>query len=184
MSISKSPERHSFQAQSSIKKLAEDPNNLAALDTLGWYNEAKISALERENDETWQHDNMEYDLRTTDWILEKVRSDDIYAQHLYAAMCNREFTKNAVWPLLQNKKWSCSWRHAGGIVADMRQEGDYIDWYCSGIVDKDIPDEEFQQLTHASKERYLKTRAYVHESIVTGEIRADLLKAGWIVVDE
>mgnify|MGYP003705677079 CR=1 FL=1 len=30
----------------------------------------------------------------TDWILEKVRESDVYAQHLYAAMCNNEFQKN------------------------------------------------------------------------------------------
>jgi hypothetical protein len=29
--------------------------------------------------------------------------------------------------------WSCSWRYAGGLVADMREQGEnYLDFYCSG----------------------------------------------------
>jgi len=84
-----------------------------------------------------KQDDLEYDLRSTEWVIEKVKADKVYAQHLYAAMCNNDFMRNEVWPILTEKKWSCSWRHAGGIIADMRGEGDYIDWYCSGIVDAD-----------------------------------------------
>ena len=72
-------------------------------------------------------DNMEYDLLTTDWILEKVRSSKVYAQNLYCAMCNNDFIKREMWPLLKEQTWSCSWRYAGGIIANMRQQGDYID---------------------------------------------------------
>ena len=81
--------------------------------------------------------NMEYDLLTTDWILDKVRASDSYAQNLYAAMCNMRFVRKELVPYLRQDPdkdlWSRSWRSAGGIIADMRQEGDYIDWYCSGI---------------------------------------------------
>jgi hypothetical protein len=29
--------------------------------------------------------------------------------------------------------YSCSWRYAGGLVADLREQGeDYLDFYCSG----------------------------------------------------
>lgn len=112
----------------------------------------------REND-------LEYDLLTTDWILEKVRSNEAYAQNLYAAMCNNSFKKN-------EKEWYCSWRYAGGIVANMRQEGDYIDWYCSGIRNID-DDEEVNKLWDG--------RNYVREEVVTEEISEDLEKLGWIV---
>jgi hypothetical protein len=47
-------------------------------------------------------ENMEYDLLTTDWILEKVRECDVYAQNLYASMCNRDFIKYDVMPILKN----------------------------------------------------------------------------------
>jgi hypothetical protein len=134
-------------------------------------------------DPNWQKDNMEYDLRSTQWIVDKVKGDDVYAQNLYAAMCNRDFTKNDVWPILTEKRWSCSWRHAGGIVADMLEKGDYIDWYCSGI--KNSPsEEEIAKFNDVQKQQYLQLQAYVGEGMVTDEIREDLLKLGWIVLDD
>jgi hypothetical protein len=92
-------------------------------------------------------------------------------------MCNREFTKNEVWPILKDQRWSCSWRGAGGIVADMREEGDYIDWYCSGIRDND-------ELVASVDPASGISRQYVNEAVVTDEIREDLLKLGWVVVPE
>ena len=135
-------------------------------------------------DPEWQKDNMEYDLRSTQWIIDKVKGDEVYAQHLYASMCNNDFTKNDVWPILTEKRWSCSWRHAGGIIADMQEKGDYIDWYCSGIRDsKILDDDEFRALTKEQQESYIQGKKFVPESCVTDEIREDLLKLGWIVVD-
>jgi hypothetical protein len=100
-------------------------------------------------------------------------------------MCNNDFTKNDVWPILTEKRWSCSWRHAGGIIADMQGKGDYIDWYCSGIRDsKILDDDEFRALTKEQQESYIQGKKFVPESCVTDEIREDLLKLGWIVIDE
>jgi hypothetical protein len=66
----------------------------------------------------------------------------------------------------------------------MQEKGDYIDWYCSGIKDsKELDDDQFQQLTREQQESYIQAKAFVPESVVTDEIRADLLKLGWIVVD-
>jgi hypothetical protein len=130
-------------------------------------------------------DNLEYDLVTTEWIIEKVKADKIYAQHIYAALCNNYFQKNEVWPILSGKEWRCSWRHAGKIVANIREEGDYMDWYCSGIqTDELIDDEVFQNLDDHQKREFFETNAYVAESIVTEEIREDLFKLGWIVVED
>ena len=61
--------------------------------------------LIREADPEWAKDNLEYDLRSTDWILEKTRESRVYAQNLYASMCNQDFIRNDVWPLLQDKRW-------------------------------------------------------------------------------
>ena len=100
-------------------------------------------------------------------------------------MCNNDFTKNDVWPILTEKKWSCSWRHAGGIIADMQEKGDYIDWYCSGITDnKILDDDEFRALNKEQQESYIQSKKFVPESVVTDEIRQDLLKLGWIVIDD
>ena len=140
--LSRSPDRGTFQMGKYIKRkreLGEEPSQ----DYLDMYKNFAEQKLALEADPEWQKDNLEYDLRTTDWILEKVRSSEAYAQNLYAAMCNRGFQKNDTWPVLANQSWGCSWRYAGGIVADMRQEGDYIDWYCSGIRG-DYQDEELR----------------------------------------
>ena len=115
---------------------------------------------------------MEYDLRSTKWICDKAKASDSYAQNLYAAMCNMQFIKLDTMPILKNQRWSCSWRHAGGIVADMRQQGDYIDWYCSGIRNDGYQDDLDS----------IQTPQYVSEGLVTDEIRADLNKLGWAPV--
>jgi hypothetical protein len=132
MTISKSPERHTFQAESYVKRCEEEGKEPSE-DYLDLYKSARQQDEEKMVDPKWQKDNLEYDLRSTDWILEKVRGDDVYAQNLYAAMCNNDFTKREMWPILKDQRWSCSWRYAGGIIADMQEKGDYIDWYCSGI---------------------------------------------------
>ncbi len=128
---------------------------------------------------------MERDLCTSPMMLAKVRDSRVYAQHLYATMCNNNFQKNDVWPTLKGETWSCSWRHAGGIVADMREQGDYLDWYCSGIFDDhDMEPALFDDLTEDQQIHYKESRAFVAEGIVTDEIRFDLLILGWAVLDQ
>jgi len=98
--------------------------------------------------------NLEHDLIKSDYITDKCANSESYSQNLYAAMCNNLFYKN-------DEEWSCSWRYAGGILADIRNMGEsYIDWYCSGIGNHD---------------------EYVGEGFVTDEIRSDLLQLGWII---
>jgi hypothetical protein len=118
--------------------------------------------------------NLEYDLLTTEWILDKVRSSDSYAQNLYAALCNVEWRKRDLWTELKEENWGCSWRYAGGIIADMQQKGDYIDWYCSGSggLNREYEGEE-------TNEEWQKRTGYVPEATVTEEIERDLNKLGW-----
>lgn len=165
--ISKSPKRGTFHKEKYLERCKEEGKEPSE-DYLQMCEDEIIGYANKFSDPNSQIDNMEYDLLTTHWILEKVRNDQVYAQNLYAAMCNTDFVKNDVWPILSDKRWSCSWRYAGGIIADMRQEGDYIDWYCSGIRDKDGTEKD----------------KFVGEGYVTDEIRTDLLKLGWIVVDD
>jgi hypothetical protein len=167
--ISKSPERNTFQKEGYIKRCkeeGEEPNPDYVSMYESWREQDEANLINPE----WQKDNMEYDLRSTEWILAKVRASDTYAQNLYAAMCNMQFIKNEVWPVLKDQRWSCSWRHAGGIIADMQEKGDYIDWYCSGIGGG---------LTMEDG----KPRGYVPEGVVTEEIREDLRKLGWTPVE-
>ena len=182
--ISSSPDRNTFQMENYVKR-QEEAGKLPSTEYLEMFKTWREQDEANIVDPEWQKDNMEYDLRSTQWIIDKTKNDDVYAQHLYASMCNNDFTKNDVWPILTEKKWSCSWRHAGGIIADMQEKGDYIDWYCSGIRDsKILDDDEFRALTKEQQESYIQGKKFVPESCVTDEIREDLLKLGWIVVDE
>jgi hypothetical protein len=163
--ISRSPGRHTFQRDKYLErseKAGQEPDQ----EYLELFKTMEERKLEQEADTEWQKDNLEWDLRTTGWILEKIRNSDVYAQNLYAALCNNDFQKRDVMPILTNKTCSYSWRYAGGIIADMQQKGDYIDWYCSGIRESGMPDEGF-----------------VGEGTVTEEIEQDLLKLGWNVCD-
>jgi len=101
--------------------------------------------------------DMENDIKDS-FIYKKVRNSKTYAQSLYAAMCNNVFIKESV-------EWSCSWRSSGGIVASMRTNEDYLDYYCSGMG-------VFNGIRNTP------------EGTVTDEIREDLAKIGWSVGDD
>jgi hypothetical protein len=182
--ISRSPQHGTFQIKNLVEKVELGKTTIEhAEEMIDFIKSSQQQRLELEESDEWKVDNMEYDLRSTQWIVDKVKNDDVYAQHLYAAMCNNQFTKNDVWPILTDKRWSCSWRHAGGIIADMQEKGDYIDWYCSGIRDTKILDEnEYNSLTEEQQEYYIQGKKFVPESCVTVEIQEDLLKLGWLVI--
>jgi hypothetical protein len=168
--ISSSPERNTFQLEGARKRAAEDGKDVPEYYENFWKT-AKEQDEENLADPEWQKDNMEYDLRSSEWMCDKVRNSDSYAQNLYAAMCNMQFIKLAVIPILKNQRWSASWRHSGGIIADMQQKGDYIDWYCSGMG---------EGLGNGDADG---TKGYVPESVVTEEIANDLKILGWVAVE-
>lgn len=100
--------------------------------------------------------NLEKDLFNNETIIRKCKHSQVYAQNLYAALCNNRF-------FYGDNEWSCSWRYAGGIVAELVGEGgDYLDYYCSGMASDHI-------------------KGCVSEGVVTDEIRLDLMKMGWEV---
>ena len=180
--ISKSPERHTFQKEGYVKRQAEKGEPVDE-DYLDFFDKIIKESNHKFDDPKSRINNMEYDLLTTDWILEKVRADDSYAQNLYAAMCNNGFIKLDVIPILKQEEWGCSWRYAGGIIADMQQKGDYIDWYCSGIRDVGVyaPAKENEKFTEEQLARLEITKKYVPEGQITDEIRNDLQRLGWAV---
>lgn len=184
--LSNSPDRGTFAINGIVRRAKESgldvDTDTHTQEMIQYYKNVKIMTEQREQDPAWKKDNMEYDLRSTNWILDKVRASEVYAQNLYAAMCNNEFQKLDVMPILRNDKWSCSWRYAGGIIADMRESGDYIDWYCSGIKGE-MYDTTEVEITEEIQQRIAITKQFVGESHVTDEIRADLKRLGWILVD-
>jgi hypothetical protein len=183
--MNSSPERGSFHIENQIKRVEQGETTAEhAEEMIEFYKSWEERRKELEATDEWKQDNMEYDLRSTKWICDKAKASESYAQNLYAAICNNDFTKNDVIPILTEKRWSASWRSAGGIVANMVETGDYIDWYCSGIRG-DVSDEEYHNMSKKEQERYLYLKNnFVSESTVTDEIREDLLKLGWIVIDE
>ncbi len=180
---SKSPERHTFQAEQYVKR-CEEKGEEPSEDYLNLYKSARDQDAENLMNPEWQKDNLEWDLRTTDWILSKARASESYAQNIYAALCNNGFIKLAVIPILTEKEWSCSWRYAGGIVADMLGEGDYIDWYCSGIRGGITYDDEPEEPTEEYKQKLEELSRYVPEGKITDEIREDFQKLGWAVAPD
>lgn len=109
--------------------------------------------------------DLEKELKSCKWIVDKIKRLEYYRQNLYAALCNNEFQKIETWNILKDRVWSCSWRYAGGIIADIYGSGDYLDYYCSGIVTQDE-----------------KGHNFVQESIITDEIAQDLKSIGWACV--
>jgi hypothetical protein len=108
--------------------------------------------------------NLERDVRSTDWIITKVRTHEIYAQNLYAALCNNAFVPKDVWGILKNIQWDCSWRYAANLVAELRNDESYLDWYCSGT---GFAGTDFT--------------GFVEESYITKEVEADINNIGWLV---
>ncbi len=132
-----SPERYSFWKKCN-KKNFESGNMAQKVHDM----EEKFIEKCRAEDAIPTNDlpDLEYELRTSDYIHSKCANSEDYCKDLYAALCNNEFIKN-------NKECSYSWRTSGGIISSILEKGDYIDWYLSGNeghvtdeVEKDITD--------------------------------------------
>ena len=119
------------------------------------------------------------DIYRDDEILNKIRTRKDYAQNLYAAWCNMQWCKKELWPTLRQDPdkdlWSASWRGAGGIIAQFRKEGDYMDWYCSGMGGVATYNLE-------EGEAYMSKMKYVPEGTITDEIATDLDRLDWFPV--
>lgn len=107
------------------------------------------------------------DMENSPWFVEKIK-DSVYAQNIYAALCNMRWQPLEAWSVLKDEYWTCSWRAAGSLVADLRQANeDYLDFYCSGASEIEYDTVE------------LASRRFVSEGTVTDEVREDLKKLGW-----
>jgi hypothetical protein len=118
-----------------------------------------------DNDE-YVHD-LRKDLENSELIIEKIKND-VYAQNLYAAMCNMQWIHKDVLSILKEDMWSISWRGAGRLVSDLRIKHnfseDYLNYYCSGI---------FEDEPNGNHNRWAK------EGEVKEEIKNDLSALGW-----
>lgn len=108
--------------------------------------------------------NLERDIRGANWIIDKVRHKEIYAQNLYAALCNNQYTPKDVWAILKNIQWDCSWSYAAIMISEIREDDSYHNWYCSGT---GFAGTDFT--------------GFVEESYVTPEVESDIMEIGWLV---
>ena len=93
-------------------------------------------------------------------------SDKTFAQNFYAALCN------TVWVDSNNNEFFFSWRGAGTLVSDIRNNffetyEDYLDYYCSGL--KSDYDSQLDS-------------NFVEEGLVTQEISECMASIGVIMV--
>lgn len=90
--------------------------------------------------------SLNYDMGCDDIVIGYL-ADDTMAREFYAALCNMQWCKIADTPEdeliidrlkgINSDPWSCSWRAAGAIIADIRnmhynKSESYIDFFCSG----------------------------------------------------
>ena len=136
------------------------------------------SKLEKVSKLTKIDHDMSVDMCASTMIREKVKSDR-YAQNLYSAVCNMQWQKTEVMPILKDELWSVSWRTAGRLVSRLHGKGSYMDWYCSGIRRKRCSGIE----DGLGNGDLAGTKGYVSEGIVVDEIRADLKQLGWHPVE-
>ena len=80
---------------------------------------------------------------------DRVRDDEGYARRLWSSLANVDW-----WHPETNSEGGYSFRAAGAVIAEMRGEGDYMDWYCCGPY-----------------------------AVVDDEVRRRLRKLGWIYCD-
>ncbi len=132
----------------------------------------KLTRSNRYNNLIMNIPDLKLDLFNSQMILEKI-VDYNYAQNLYAAICNNEFQKDK-----SNFIWTRSWRSSGRLIAELRNSvlnsaENYMTYYCSGIQsqNEDLPDDIYNRIKN-----------YVHEGVVTEEIKNDLASLGWKVI--
>ena len=51
--------------------------------------------------------DLEEDMHSAEWFVTKVRDSRVYAQNLYAALCNMQWQRREVMPILKEQLWSC-----------------------------------------------------------------------------
>jgi hypothetical protein len=90
--------------------------------------------------------NLETDMMSDTGVIAYC-ADRATAKEFYSALCNMRWRlinklpdDERIMNALRGEEpavWSCSWRYAGGIIADIRNQHyntaeQYIDFYCSG----------------------------------------------------
>jgi len=74
--------------------------------------------------------NLEKALKKDEEFLALLK-DEGFACAAYESFCNQVYIDE------QRERFSCSWRYAGGMIAEMRDEGeDYLDYYLGDFIER------------------------------------------------
>ena len=92
------------------------------------------------------------DIKNADFLVKKIRDNSIYAQNLYAGLCNNEFVKNG-------NESGDTFRGNASFLAELC-DLDYYQLYWSG--GSSIENKEYKKWGE-----------------LTSEVEKDLLKIGW-----
>lgn len=115
--------------------------------------------------------DLELELKDNAAVCQRIADNEVFAQHVYAALCNQQFYPQGE-PQTEDTVFSCTWRYAGEVIANIRNhyyhepqntgiEEDYLHWYCSGMGFLD---------------------GAVEEGVVTDEVRQVFHEMGWDIV--
>jgi hypothetical protein len=61
-----------------------------------------------------------------DALGDAMRASDEICSQVWSALAN------IIWTHSSGEEFSCSFRYAGGLIAEIVDKGTYMDWYCSG----------------------------------------------------
>lgn len=103
--------------------------------------------------------NLYTDLIKHELIVGKAKSSAKYAQNLYAALSDTS------WKSSDNNISKLSWEQASSLVSSICNDADAYRWYASGINDGGAGG--------------CYAYGIIQESVVTNEIKNDLLSIGW-----
>ena len=71
--------------------------------------------------------DFEKDLEKT--FNERMKADDSFCVQIWSALANKLWKHES---MDDDEEYSCTFRYAGGLIADILGRGGYMDWYCSG----------------------------------------------------
>lgn len=62
----------------------------------------------------------------TNLFGDRMRSDEEFCKNIWSALAN------VIWRNIDGAEASYTFRAAGGLIAEIIDGGDYMDWYCCG----------------------------------------------------
>jgi len=117
--------------------------------------------------------NLEEELNSK-LIKEKILTRENFDLELYRALCNNRFIKD-------NESWSCSWRHAGSIVAKLKLTAQEEKDEQDKDKDKDVDVKEYWLCGDDYCMDYLEYYCSGKEGEISERIKRTIENLGWSI---